>query len=117
MLSILKRAKKSGNSDGSADLAKINKMDLRLQALEKRIMLHADELRDRICDSLDRIEERLECEILPSTVNPFDRLGGPPVSSAGDALSEFSNTINLTREHLDSLTESISLMRGQLSKG
>ncbi len=116
MINILNRSKKHGTPDGASGLAKIVEMDLRLQALEKRIMDHADELRDRICDSLDRIEERLEDEILPSTVNPLDRLGGSPAVSAGDALSEFSNTINLTRDHLDALTQSISSMRGQLSK-
>jgi|GEM_PF-5266881 len=116
MIKILKRTKKSDEFENSLDSVRLKKMDQRLRALEERMMLHADELRERICDSLDRIEERLEDEILPSTVNPLDRLGGPPNLSAGGALSEFSNTINLTREHLVALTESISVMRGKISR-
>ena len=118
MINILSRAKESGKSSESADSAKIKEMDLRLRALENKILLHAEELQERIFSSLDRIEERLEDEILPSSVNPLDRLGGSPVSSsAGDALSDFSKTISLTHKHLDALSKSITLMRGQISKG
>jgi len=117
MLTILKRSKESDSKSKSVDAAKLGEMELRLRSLEDRILQTADDLHSRICDSLDRIEERFECEILPSTVNPFDRMSGPStVASAGDALSEFSNTINLARKHLEALSKSISVMRGKVSK-
>ena len=111
MITILGSSKKSGNLN---DSAKIREMDKRLSVLEEKIMTHAEDLHERICESLDRIEDRLEDEILPLAVNPLDRLGGSAATDAGDALSEFSNTIKLTREHLEALTKTVSVMRGSM---
>ena len=114
MITIPGRSKKSGNSN---DSAKIQELDKRLSVLEEKIMTHAEDLHERICASLDRIEDRLEDEILPFSVNPLDRLGGSSATDAtdaGDALSEFSSTIKLTREHLEALTKTVSVMRGSM---
>jgi len=122
----------------TSNLEKLSKMEQRLRILESAVVKNAIELRDRVSERLERIEQKLDSEVFhltgeetqvapdfsnvaidnnvvvfPSNMHvESDRL---VQHTATEFLSEFSETLTVTREHLEALTQSISKMRVELS--
>lgn len=120
------------------EVTKIGKMEQRLQILETAVVKNAIELRDRVSERLERIERKLDDEVMRFTgespqeapdfidvkidnnvvVFPSSMMAANDrmvQHSATEFLSEFSETLSVTREHLEALTKSISKMRVELS--
>ncbi len=123
---------------GKLDFDKLSQMEQRLRILESAVVKNAIELRDRVSERLERIEKKLDSEVMnltgeePQIAPDFSNLeidnnvvvfpSNMHVESdrlvqhtATEFLSEFSETLTVTREHLEALTQSISKMRVELS--
>jgi hypothetical protein len=114
------------------------RMEARLEALESRLISHAEELKSQIAGRVMRIQSRIERALRPfqpeserervernaDNVVEFGEEGGAanePVDhllhacNAREAMLELNETLRVTREHLESLARSIEQMRDSLA--
>lgn len=113
---------------------KEERIEARLEALEVRLVSHAEELKAQIAGRVMRIHSRIERALRPfqpeserekverSTDNIVEfgqaRKGNPASSdpllharNAREAMLELNETLRITREHLEALSGSIDRMR------
>lgn len=113
-------------------------MEARLEALESRLISHAEELKSQIAGRVMRIQSRIERALRPfqpeserervernaDNVVEFGKEGvetNEPVDhllhacNAREAMLELNETLRVTREHLESLASSIEQMRASLA--
>ncbi len=123
----------SGSDAGRGD-----RLESRLEALEFRLISHAEDLKSQIAERVLRIQSRIERALRP--FQPFSECGLiEPVadnvlefgkegmvssesvdhllhaSNAREAMMELNETLRVTREHLESLSSSIERMRASLA--
>lgn len=115
-----------------------DRMEARLEALEGRLISHAEELKSQIAGRVMRIQSRIERALRPfqpeserervernaDNVVEFGQEGietEQPIDhelharNAREAMLELNETLRVTREHLESLAGSIERMRESLS--
>jgi hypothetical protein len=115
-----------------------DRMESRLEALEFRLISHAEELKCQIAERVLRIQSRIERALHPfepisgsgpiepiaDNVLEFGKDGGVSnesvnhllhASNAREAMLELNETLRVTREHLESLSSSIERMRASLA--
>lgn len=113
-------------------------MEARLEALEERLIAHAEELKSQISGRVMRIQSRIERALRPfqpeserervernaDNVVEFGKEGevnDEPVDhllharNAREAMFELNETLRVTREHLESLESRIEQMREALA--
>lgn len=115
-----------------------DRMEARLEALEGRLISHAEELKSQIAGRVMRIQSRIERALRPfqpeserervernaDNVVEFGKEGevtDDPVDhllhacNAREAMLELNETLRVTREHLESLASRIEQMRESLA--
>lgn len=115
-----------------------DRMEARLEALEERLIAHAEELKSQISGRVMRIQSRIERALRPfqpeserervernaDNVVEFGKEGevnDEPVDhllharNAREAMFELNETLRVTREHLESLASRIEQMREALA--
>lgn len=118
----------------SQDAGKSDRLEARLEALEVRLVSHAEELKSQIAGRVMRIHSRIERALRPfqpeserekverSTDNIVEfgnshrsKSGTPDpllhARNAREAMLELNETLRVTREHLEALSGSIDRMR------
>lgn len=121
-------------SPTTAELGRGERLEARLEALEIRLLSHAEELKAQIAGRVMRIQSRLERALRPfqpesererverhaDNVVEFGKEGdlvvkevdhGLHACNAREAMLELNETLRVTREHLESLSSSIERMR------
>ncbi len=125
-------------SPTAAELGRGERLEARLEALEIRLISHAEELKAQIAGRVMRIQSRLERALRPfqpeserergerqaDNVVEFGKEGEQVVKevdhelharNAREAMLELNETLRVTREHLESLSSSIERMRESFS--
>ena len=115
-----------------------DRMEARLEALEGRLISHAEELKSQIAGRVMRIQSRIERALRPfqpeserervernaDNVVEFGKEGEVTnelvdhhlhACNAREAMLELNETLRVTREHLESLARSIEQMRESLA--
>ena len=121
-----------------AELGRGERVEARLEALEIRLVSHAEELKSQISGRVMRIQSRIERALRPfqpeSERERVERLADNVVEfgkegveatkeidhdlharNAREAILELNETLRVTREHLESLSSSIERMRESVS--
>lgn len=120
------------------DRERVDRVEVRLAALESRLVSHAEELKSNIGSRVMRIQSRIERAMRPfqpesermkaersaDNILEFgiDHPGGPETPdkalharNAREAMIELNETLRVTREHLDALFGSIDRMKQSVS--
>ncbi|MCG8601649.1 MAG: hypothetical protein MI807_16015 [Verrucomicrobiales bacterium] len=99
-------------------------IDARISLLESKLASHAEELKENVTERVDRIESRFH-RALVSLGSPEGEeeekvvefksdavtLHHLPATAALSCLNELNDTLQLTRDHVDALEESVDRMR------
>lgn len=100
-------------------------IDERIAALENNLTVHAEELTRNVVSRVERIEsrfhralismggdaEKLEKENVIEFTTDHIVLHHLPTVAAIEALNELNHTLQLTREHVDALRDTVSRMK------
>lgn len=128
----------SSDPQPGSESSRGERMEARLEALEGRLISHAEELKSQIAGRVMRIQSRIERALRPfqpeserervernaDNVVEFGKEGevsDEPVDhllharNAREAMLELNETLRVTREHLESLARSIEQMRESLA--
>lgn len=99
-------------------------IDARITMLETKLASHAEELKENVTERVDRIESRFHRALVSlgsseeaegDNVVEFQSdavtLHHLPATAALNCLNELNDTLQLTRDHVDALEESVDRMR------
>ncbi len=100
-------------------------LEARMRLLESTLSAHAEDLKTGVTERVDRIESRFHRAMTTLTsddegneaANVLEFEAGDvslhhlPTTAALDALNELNDTLQLTREHLEALGNSVARMR------
>ena len=99
-------------------------IDARISMLESKLASHAEELKENVTQRVDRIESRFhramvslgsskeqEGEKVVEFQSDAVTLHHLPAAAALNCLNELNDTLQLTRDHVEALEESVDRMR------
>lgn len=115
----------SSTPEGERPSRSVEEVDARISMLEAKLTSHAEQLKANITDRVARIESRFHRALISlgseaesegqGNVVEFKsdqvNLHHLPATAALHALNELNDTLQLTRDHVEALGESVARMR------